>query len=150
MFLSLKAENVFDSNQFCYLFSRFINFEFVTIERSKHNGTVSGYTSKWDVLKFIIGFSLGLFTFYDVISTPLRLDKRSIVFELMMSINGKIHGITGSLVMLQVFLFRNEYLKVFMAIDWIDKEVCKCFLMNIYQIYFFIASSSIWNKSKLQ
>lgn len=119
------AENVFESNRLCYLFARFINFEFVTIKKSKVDGTVKGHTSKWDALKFIFGFSFGLFAFYDVLLTPLQIEKRSIIFEITMSINGKIEGFRPSLIMLHAFLFRNEYLNIFNTLDWIDKEVLK-------------------------
>lgn len=119
----LRAKNIFEANKICYLFSRILNFEFVTIERSKKDGMVKGFTTKWDVLRLIIGLSCGILIFYDVASTKLKPEKRSIIFEMAMSFNGKIQTLHPSLVMLQVFLYRYEYFKIFMILDWIDRKV---------------------------
>lgn len=118
-----RAENIFDSNKVCYFFSKFINFVFVTIVRSKHDGTVRGCTTKWDVLRLMIGLSFGLLTFYDLMSSSLQPQKRSIIFEITMIIIGKNQGIFPILVTLQVFIFRYDYLKIFMILDWIDRKV---------------------------
>lgn len=119
----LRAKNVFEANKICYLFSRILNFEYVTIERSKNDGMVKGNTTKWDVLRLIVGFSCGILIFYDVASTKLKPEKRSIIFEMAMSFNGKIQALQPSLVMLQVFHYRYEYFKIFMILDWIDRKV---------------------------
>ena len=117
-----RAKNVFDSNKFCYLFSRAINFVFVTIVGGK-DGISRGYTSKWDVLKLILGLFFGFLFIYDLMSTSLQPQKRSIIFEITMSLSGKIQGFTPPMIMLQVFYFRYDYLKIFMNIDWIDRKV---------------------------
>ena len=117
----LRVKTVFDANKLCYIFSRIFNFEFVTIE--KINGTIRGFTSKWDVTRLIVGFCSGILIFFDILSTKLKPEKRSIIFEMAMSLNGKIQGLHPALVMLQVFNFRYEYLRIFMILDWIDRKV---------------------------
>ena len=119
----LGAQNIFEANKVCYFFNRILNFEFVTIEKSRIDGTVKGYTSKWDMLRFVMGFSLMIYVLYDVASESLQLEKRSIIFEMTMSMNGKIQGLHPVIVMLQVFIYRYEYLRIFIILDWIDQKV---------------------------
>lgn len=133
-----RAQNVLDSNRFCYTFSKIINFVFVTIFRSKDYGTVGGYTTKWDVLRLIIGLFFGFLFFYDLMSTSLQPQERSIILEITMSFIGKIQGFTPSLIILQVFIFRYDYLKIFMILDWIDRKVklLKYLIINILSLFF--------------
>lgn len=128
----LRAQNIFEANRFCYLFSRIINFEIVTIVKSKKDGTVKGFTSKWDVLRFIAGFAFGLLMFFDIALTSLQLQKRSIIFEIAMSLNGKNQGLHCLLVMLQIYVYRYEYLRIFVILDWIDLKV---FLMQFKYLF---------------
>lgn len=120
--MKLTAKDSFEANKFCYIYGKIINFIFVTITKDKIGNYVS-QTTKQDVLRFFIGFPIALYIFYDTLATNLKQEKRSIIFEIILVINGKVQTLQTGVVMLQMFLFRSEYFKILKSIEWIDMKV---------------------------
>lgn len=118
-----EARNVFETNKFCYFYSKLINFVFVTISKESEGEKYKSQTTKWDILRFIIGFPFFIYIFYDTLLTKFQQEKRSLIFEIILSLNGKLQTINGSIVILHVFIYRNEYFKIFESLHTIDCQV---------------------------
>lgn len=116
------AENIFEANKMSYYFARLINFESVTIVRSK-DSTFKAYTSKLDVTKFIVGVFICLYCFFEVAMVPIQVESRSIVFELTMSLYGKIQCFTPTITMIWLFFNRHEYFRILKILHWMDIKV---------------------------
>jgi hypothetical protein len=119
----LVATDVFETNKFCYFYSKIVNFVFITITKNNQDENYSSKTTKSDILRFIFGFPFSIYIFYDVLSTKLQQEKRSILFEILLSLIGKIQTINTTLVIFHVFVCRYEYFKIFNNLYWIDYKV---------------------------
>lgn len=117
----LRVENVFQANKVCYFLSKIFNFVSITIEESGNN--FNAYTSKFDILKFIFGLFFSCFSLYDILRTPLHPENRSIIFEILISLNGKMQGVHSIISMIQSFYYRYEYFNIFNSLYWIDTKV---------------------------
>lgn len=117
------TKDVFETNKFCYFYSKIVNFVFVTITKNNQGENYSYRTTKFDYLRFIFGLPFSIYIFYDTLSTTLQQEKRSIIFEIMLSLNGKLQTINTCLVILHVFIYRIEYFKIFNNLYWIDYKV---------------------------
>lgn len=127
----LKAKDVFETNKLCYFYSKIVNLVFVTITKNKKGENYESRTSKWDYLRFIIGLPFSIFIFYDTLSTTLQIEKRSIIFEIILSLNAKIQTVNTSIIILHFFLNRFEYFKIYNTIYWIDYKVSELKLKRL-------------------
>lgn len=116
------AKDVFETNKFCYFYSKLVNFVFVTIFKSE-NGFYTSKTSKWDILRFTFGFIFAIYIFYKTLLTSIQQEKRSIIFEIILSLNSKMQTMNISAVMLHGFIYRHEYFEILKTIHWIDFKV---------------------------
>lgn len=117
------AKNIFEANKFCYYFGKLTNFIFITFKRNKYGQVYEFKTTYKDILRFIFGFSFALYIVYDTLATKLKQEKRSIIFEIIILINGKMQTFHMLFVMLQSFINRGEYFKILMAMHWLDNKV---------------------------
>lgn len=130
------AKNIFESNKFCYFYSKFINFSFTTISKNEKN---KSRTTQKDFLRFFVGFPFALYIFYDTLWTTFKQEKRSIIFEIIIVLNAKIQTLHAAIVMFQVFLYRDEYLKILTLLHMIDIKVRKNFpIKNISRFIKFL------------
>lgn len=117
-----RAENIFEVNTINYYFSKIINFHFLTITEVKY-GKYHVYTSKWDILRFIIPMCFYIWYCLDTFKNPLTITDRSIIFDIGNMLIGKIQIIHPAMSMVQIFCFRLEYYKILQNIHWIDRKV---------------------------
>jgi hypothetical protein len=117
------AKNIFEANKFCYFFSKIMNYVFVVILKDDGKGVYKFKTTRQEVLRFLLGFAFALYIFYDTLATKLKQEKRSIIFEIILVINGKMQTLHATAVMLQVFINREEYFKILNTMHWIDNKV---------------------------
>lgn len=116
-----RIENIFEAYKSFYIACKV--FSFVNITLYKIDNAFKAFTSKFDTFKFIVEIVI-LFSYnYDISSTSIQPSARSIVFEILLSINGKLQALRPSLIALHIFFYRYEYLKIFKVLDWIDKKV---------------------------
>lgn len=118
-----SAKDVLEANKSCYFCSKLMNFVFVSTSKNENGINYKSQTTKWDILRFLIAFPFAVYIFYDTLSTSLKLEKRSIIFEFIMVLNGKMQTIHVAIVMLQLFFYRNEYFKILRSLYWIDMKV---------------------------
>jgi hypothetical protein len=118
----MMAENIFDAMHYCSVFSKLINFNFVTFIKSKcvkHHQRTSFY----DILRLLVGISLTLWLWSELSNRKLALSSRSIIFEIGKFLGSKLEIVHPSIVTVQLFIYRHEYFNMLNNINWIDQRV---------------------------
>ena len=117
-----RAENIFVVYTINYYFSKIINFHFLTITEIKY-GSYQVYTSKWDILRFVIPLSFYIWYCLDTFKNPLSITDRFIIFDIGNMLIGKLQILHPAISMVQIFCFRMEYYKILQNIQIIDRKV---------------------------
>lgn len=113
-----KAQNIFDANKICFYFGKLISFHFVT-----KRGFCECTTSKVDFCKFVLSMTFCLWVAYDTAMSDLVQTSRSLVFDIGTYFNALVEAFHPCISIFQIFLFRDEYLRILQNINWIDKKV---------------------------
>lgn len=116
-------KNIFEVNRFCDFLASIIGYKFVTISRTK-NGKYSAKTSFNDYFKLLFTLFLIVWLVIDLRSSSFERDsKRSLIFEIMLFVNGKVQGHHMTLILISSFLLRFKYFEITSNIQWIDNKV---------------------------
>lgn len=141
-------KDVFEANKFSNLLADVAGYKFITIKKNKF-GKYFAFTSNLDVLKMLLFMILLIWLFFDLLGTSLdKQAKRSLIFEIIVLLNGKIQGNHPTVVMIFAFLFRYKYFKIIRNIHWIDSKVRNCTLKDLYLI-FIIFSFNCWESIEI-
>ena len=120
---STHPKDFFEVMKFCNLISDIVGYKFVTIERNKL-GKYHAFTSNLDKIKFLVAVILCSWLFMDLWNTPIeKHSKRSLIFEIIINLNGKIQGNHCGVVMLAAFFMRHKFFEIMKNILWIDQKV---------------------------
>lgn len=116
--------NIFEVINFPYKFSKLVNFQFISLEKTK-TGKYYSYTSKWDIVRLIIGIVFVIWNFYYLSNNSFTSTSRSIIFDIGMYMSSKFEIVHPALIMLQTFHYRYEYFHILNGFHYIDEKVRK-------------------------
>jgi hypothetical protein len=119
---STMADNFFEATNFCSKFSKILNFNFLTFERT-HKNSCCARTTWCDILRLITGLAIVIWMFVEFSDRALELTSRSVIFEIGIFMDTRLESCNVILVMMQVFFNRHEYFKIISNIQWIDEKV---------------------------
>lgn len=118
-------KDVFEVLKFCNLIADIIGFKYITIERIRP-GKYHAFTSSLDKIKVLVAVILCSWLFMDLWNTSIeKHSKRSLIFEIIINVNGKVQGNHFGLVVLSTFFLRYKYFEIINNIQWIDQKVWK-------------------------
>lgn len=118
-----SCDNVFEASKYCSTLAKFAGGNFVTIAKNKRDKYFA-YTSPYDVIRFIIGIAFGILLLREVSRTTSEQDEnRSIIFEIIISINTRIETVHLPIVMIMSYHFRFIFFKIKKEIKLIDEKV---------------------------
>jgi phosphatidylglycerophosphatase A len=118
-----SCENIFEASSRCSIIAKFLGGNFVTVKRDNY-GKYFAYTSIYDVFRVLFGIIFGIFLLREVAKTTAEKDEnRSIIFEIIISINSQIEAIQPTLVMIITYHFRFLYFWIKNELLWIDQNV---------------------------
>lgn len=118
-----RCGNVFEASKQCSAIAKVLGGNFVTVDTNK-NGNYFAYTSLSDILRFLFGMSFGALLLREVSRTTSEKDEnRSIIFEIIISLNSEIETIQPVLVIVITYHFRFLYFWIKKDIKWIDEKV---------------------------
>lgn len=125
-------KDVFEANKFCNLIADIVGYKFVTINRDKL-GSYHAFTSNFDKIKFLVAVIWCIWLFIDLSSTSIeKSSKRSLIFEIIIFLTGKIQGNQTALLVVLAFLVRSKYFEIMNNILRIDQKVQNKLLKNYF------------------
>lgn len=118
-----SCENIFEASKQSSAIAKILGGNFVTIGKNK-NGKYFAYTSYRDILRVFLGVAFGILLVREVLkSITEKDDLRSLIFEMIMSLNSEIESVQPTLVMLTTYHFRFSFFKIKNDLKWIDEKV---------------------------
>lgn len=118
-----RCENIFEASKKCSSIAKILGGNFITVEKDK-NEKYFAYTSLYDILRVLFGMTFGILLFREVARSTSEKDAdRSIIFEIIISINSKMETIQPALVIITTYRFRFLYFSIKKDFMWIDEKV---------------------------